>query len=342
MRKISCLFLGIIFLFFLKMPQATYGQEVIKLKMADFFPIGHISYKNSLVFIKWVQEATHEKVKIEYYPAEQLGKLKDLLHLCGQGVADIAFVPPSFYAGTLPLNTVLQLPYWTTALEGARVYRRLAAVCPELSQELMRYSVRPLVVTSISQYDVGTVKKPVRSPADLKNLKLKTSGGLFDKIAKQYGIIPVVVPSPEIYEATQRGIIDGNILSFPSVKGYRVNELEKYHTFGLRMGGYPSLWIINEKKWQKIPLDLQKALMKVAEEFSDYSANSWDEEQLSLVQQFEKEGMVIYRVPREDRAKWEAPLKGIEDIWVQDTEKRGLPAKKIFQQFYRICGEVVQ
>jgi TRAP-type C4-dicarboxylate transport system substrate-binding protein len=198
------------------------------------------------------------------------------------------------------------------------------------------------VVTSISQYDVGTVKKRVRSPEDLKNLKLKTSGGLFDKIAKQYGIIPVVVPSPEIYEATQRGIIDGNILSFPSVKGYRVNELEKYHTFGLRMGGYPSLWIINEKKWQKIPEDLRKALVKVAEEFSDYSANSWDEEQVNLVQQFEKEGMVIYRPAREDRAKWEAPLKGIEEIWMQDMEKKGLSARKVYAEFNRSCGEVVR
>jgi TRAP-type C4-dicarboxylate transport system substrate-binding protein len=257
-------------------------------------------------------------------------------------VADISFVPPSFYAGTLPWNTVTQLPYWTTALEGARVYRRVMAACPELSQELMRYGVRPLVVTSISQYDVGTVKKPVRSPEDLKNLKLKTSGGLFDKIAKQYGIIPVVVPSPEIYEATQRGIIDGNILSFPSVKGYRVNELEKYHTFGLRMGGYPALWTINEKKWQKIPEDLRKALLKVSEEFSDYSANSWDEEQVNLVQQFEKEGMVIYRPAREDRAKWEAPLKGIEEIWIQDMEKKGLSARKVFAEFSRSCGEVVR
>ena len=342
MRKWSCLFLVFILLAFLKVPQAAGGEEPIKLKMADFFPIGHISYKNSLVFIKWVNEATHGKVAIEYYPAEQLGKLKDLLHLCSQGVADIAFVPPSFYAGTLPLNTVTQLPFWTTALEGARVYRRVMAACPELSQELMRYGVRPLVVTSISQYDVGTVKKRVRSPEDLKNLKLKTSGGLFDKIAKQYGIIPVVVPSPEIYEATQRGIIDGNILSFPSVKGYRVNELEKYHTFGLRMGGYPSLWTINEKKWQKIPEDLRKALLKVAEEFSDYSANSWDEEQVNLVQQFEKEGMVIYRPPREDRAKWEAPLKGIEEIWIQDMEKKGLSARKVYAEFNRSCGEVVR
>ncbi len=342
MRKWSCLLLVFILLGFSEVPQVSYGQEVVKLKMADFFPIGHIAYKNSLVFIKSVHEATHGKLAIEYYPAEQLGKLKDLLHLCSQGVADIAFVPPSFYAGTLPLNTVTQLPYWTTALEGARVYRRVMAACPELSQELMRYGVRPLVVTSLSQYDVGTVKKRVRSPEDLKNLKLKTSGGLFDKIAKQYGIVPVVVPSPEIYEATQRGIIDGNILSFPSVKGYRINELEKYHTLGLRMGGYPSLWTINEKKWQKIPEDLRKALLKVAEEFSDYFANSWDEEQVNLVQQFEKEGMVIYRPPREDRAKWEAPLKGIEEIWMQDMEKKGLSARKVYAEFNRICGEVVR
>jgi TRAP-type C4-dicarboxylate transport system substrate-binding protein len=64
MRKCSCLFWLFILLAFLKVPQAACGEEPIKLKMADFFPIGHISYKNSLVFIKWVNEATHGKVAL--------------------------------------------------------------------------------------------------------------------------------------------------------------------------------------------------------------------------------------------------------------------------------------
>ena len=170
MKKGSCLLLvpGFVFLAFLQAPQVSYGQEVIKLKMGDSYPIGHISYQAALYFIKRVDEISNHKVKIEYYPSEQLGKLKDYLSLCGEGILDIAYVPPSFYAGQVPLNTVLILPLWTHAVEGTAIYTRLLEACPEITQEWQKYRVRPLMLSSTNQYDVGTVKKPVKSPEDLK------------------------------------------------------------------------------------------------------------------------------------------------------------------------------
>ncbi len=310
--------------------------------MGDSYPIGHISYQSALYFIKRVDEISNHTVKIEYYPSEQLGKLKDYLSLCGEGILDIAYVPPSFYAGQVPLNTVLILPTWTHAVEGTTIYGRLLEACPEISQEWKKYRVRPLMISSTNQYDVGTVKKPVRSPDDLKNLKLKTSGGLFDRIAKQYGITTVTLSSPEVYEATQRGIVDGNIFSYPSVKGYRVNELQKYHTYGLRMGGYPSGYQINEKRWQKLSPKVQNILLEAGRDYAKHSSEGWDQETVRLVENFEKEGMTIYRVPAQDRPKWEAPLKGIEEVWVQEMEKKNLPGRKVFEVFKKISQEVVK
>ncbi len=344
MKKINLLLaVVLICFFFLENPGLVQGQEVITLKMADSFPIGHFNYKSSLKFCKRVEELSNNKVKIEYYPAEQLGKLKDLLTLTGKGLVDIAYVPPSFFVGQVPLQSVMILPFWTTAAEGQEIYYRLMEACPELRQEFEKYGVRPLRVYSTSQYDVGTAKKPVRSPEDLKGLKLKTSGGIFDYIAKQYGVIPVTIPGPEMYEALQRGVIEGCILSYPSTKGYRVNELEKYHTLGLRLGGYPSTYTINEKKWKNLPQDVQKVLLQAAKEADEEFGKGWGEEELMLAEQFKKEGMVIYRVSsKTERAKWGAPLKGIEEIWIKDMEKKGLPGKKIFENFQKICEQVAK
>ncbi len=343
MKKLSVLVLVFAIVTFIGDRQTVQGQEAIKLKMADSVPIGtYVGYQAALYFIKRVGELTKDKVKIEYYPAEQLGKLKDLLNICSSGLADIAYVPPPFYAGHLPLNTVLILPFWTTASEGTEIYNRLLDACPEVKQEFLRYGVRPLLSTTAPQYDIGTVKKPVRSPEDLKGLKLRTAGGTFDKIAKQYGITSVNIPGPEVYEATMRGIVDGNIFSFPSVKGYRISELEKYHTYGARMGGYPMPYQINEKTWQKLPEEIQKALLLAAIDYDRYSGENWEKEALRLVEEFEKGGMVIHRIQAKDRAKWDTPLRGIEEIWIQDMEKRGLPGRKVFTEYKKICGEVVK
>jgi len=342
MMKLMGLLLVCAFLAFPIASPTAYGQEVVKLKMGDSFPIGHIAHQYALYFIKKAEDLSNQKLKIEYYPAEQLGKLKDSLNLCSQGILDIAYCPPSFYAGQIPLNTVLILPFWTTAVEGTQVYKRLVETTPELTQEFMKYKVRPLIVNSTSQYDIGTVKKPVRSPEDLKGLRLKTSGGLFDRIARQYGINTVSVASPEVYEATQRGIVEGNIFSYPSVKGYRVNELEKYHTLGARMGGFPSTYITNDRKWQTLPPEIQKALLEAAEDMSKVFAEAWDKEQIRLAEQFEKEGMAIYRIQPEERAKWEAPLKGIDTVWVQEIGKNTPAAIKVVENFRKITQEIAR
>jgi TRAP-type C4-dicarboxylate transport system substrate-binding protein len=342
MKKMFYVFLVFTLFACIGNPPTTQGQEVIKLKLVHSFPVTHVANLSLLRFIEEAEKLSNHKVKIENYPAEQLGKLKDFLNLCSQGIADIAYVAPAFYAGHLPLNTVMILPFFTTAVEGTEIYNRLLDTCPELNQEFLKYGARPLLLTSSNQYDIGTVKKPVRSPEDLKGLKLKTSGGTYDKIAKQYGINGVTIPSPEIYEATQRGVVEGNILSYPSVKGYRLNELEKYHTFGGRMGGFPWPYLVNEKKWQTLPGEIQKSLLAAAKNYNKYHSESWDRDSLKLLEEFEKGGMTIYRITEKDRAQWDAPLKGIEEVWIQDMEKKGLPGKKIFLEYKKICQEVAK
>ncbi len=123
-----------------------------------------------------------------------------------------------------------------------------------------------------------------------------------------------------------------------------MNELEKYHTLGLRLGGYPSGFQINEKKWKSLPQDVQKVVWQAAKDEDKDFAETWDKEQLMLAEQFEKEGMVIYRVSsKAERAKWGVPLKGIEEIWIKDMEKKGLPAaKKVFENFKTFCEQVAE
>ena len=328
------LVLALMFMFFAAPPPAMAEEgQVYKLKLADSFPIGHPGNKLALGYIEQVKKMSKNRIEIEYYPAEQLGKMKDLLKLCQGGLTDITYIAPSFYAGQLPLNTVMVLPFWTTALEGAQIYQGLMAESQELKDELGRYNVQALSVFATSQYDAGTVKQPIDKPEDLKGLRLKTSGGIFEKIAQRYGVIPVTIASPEVYEATQRGVVDGNIFSLVSIRGYRINELEKYHTLGMRLGGFPSMYVINKKSLAKLPEDLQQALIGAAEQVAAVFAFFWDEQNQKMAQEFEQAGMTIRRITPEERATWDAPLKGIEKEWITDMEERGLPGQKVYDQF---------
>jgi len=318
------------------------ADNVIKLKLADSYPVGHTCYKMAINFKKRVEEITKGKVVVEYYPSEQLGKLKDLLRICSSGVADITNVSPNFFAGQLPLNTLMASPFYTTAVEGSAINQRLLFESPEIINEYSKYGVRPIMGYATNQYDVATTKKQVKNPEDVKGLKIRTPGGFFDKIAVRYGISPVSIASPEMYEAAQRGVFDGMLLTFPAVKQYRLNELVKYYTYGLRLGSNPNSYIMNEKKWQSLPNDIKDAVLQAGKEASGYFGENWDKEQEDLAVSFAKEGGVITKISKENLKAWMQPMKGIEEEWLNDMEKKGLAGRPVFDKFKKLCDEIAK
>jgi len=71
-------------------------------------------------------ELSKGRIKFEWYPAEQLGKAKDLLALVQTGVADMADVVPGYVPDKLPLSGVSELPgQINSSCEGTRVFYAL-------------------------------------------------------------------------------------------------------------------------------------------------------------------------------------------------------------------------
>src|SRR5690625_3441013 len=83
----------------------------IKLRVADSLPVGHFFAEYATKY--WMEEVTKQtdgKVTFDYFPDEQLGKSKDLLALTQSGVADVAYVVPSYVSDKMPLSSVAELP----------------------------------------------------------------------------------------------------------------------------------------------------------------------------------------------------------------------------------------
>src|SRR5438477_11471802 len=57
-----------------------------------------------------VTKATNGLVTFQYYPAEQLGKAKDMAQLTVAGVADVSYIVPSSSSEKYPLTAVAELP----------------------------------------------------------------------------------------------------------------------------------------------------------------------------------------------------------------------------------------
>ncbi|MHB9150883.1 MAG: TRAP transporter substrate-binding protein [Thermoleophilia bacterium] len=311
----------------------TYNGEQITLKMADSVPVSHIAARVSAkVFIDRVSELTNGKVKVEYYPAEQLGKQKDMLDLNSKGVADIVDLGVSFLAGQLPLTTVMILPELDNAAVGAAVFKQVLDI-GAVADEFSRYGIRPLWGNTTPPYNVVTRDEQVTRPADLAGMKLKTSGGFYNVIAEAYGISPVTVPSPETYEAIQRGVVEGVLFSYPAVDSYKLTDVVKYITYGANFGSYANVFTINEKKWQGLPDEVKDAIAVAADDAAVASAQAWDEEEARLLVEFEKGGMEVYRIATEKQGEWAQPAEGLSKVWIESMKEKGLPGAEVYKVF---------
>src|SRR5687768_16404700 len=95
------------------------GVAAEVLRFADSLPANHLfTQVASKPWMEAVSKATNGEVKFEHYPAEQLGKAKDMLALV-QNVADVGLVVPAFMTDKLPLSSVVDLPgAFTTSCDG--------------------------------------------------------------------------------------------------------------------------------------------------------------------------------------------------------------------------------
>lgn len=313
-------------------------QEVITLKMADTFPVTHPMNAVAKSFIKKLEDTG--KIKVEYYPAGQLNKANDALNIVMQGMADISYVAPVFLPGQLELSHILSLPnIFNTPQEGNEIFSRLI---PVLLPDFQKYGVRPLFYSQTPQYNIFTSKKPINSIGVVKGIKIRGGGGITDKTLAALGSTPVTLPSAEIYEAFQRGVIDGVAINYVSARSYKLDDLAKYATLGANLGSIMVVYVMSEKSWNNLPDDLKKVVAQAAKEASEEQAKVWDDLDEKLRKEFEEKGITIYRLSPEDQKILDEVSKVISEQWVEEMEKKGYPARQAYQELLKAASEIVK
>lgn len=90
---------------------SAFADDTITIKFAMAVPPTHFTaVAGGKFFMDRATELSKGRIKFEWYPAEQLGKAKDMLALVQTGVADMADVVPGYVPDKLPLSGVAELP----------------------------------------------------------------------------------------------------------------------------------------------------------------------------------------------------------------------------------------
>lgn len=188
-------------------------------------------------------------------------------------------------------------------------------------------------------------KKPVHTLEDLAGMKIASAGKWSAEQIKAWGAAPVGMNRTDILMALQTGVVDGAIANWvgtmPVAKGGDAGwgQFAKYFT-EVNTFNTPFYVAMNLQKWNSLPPDIQKAIETASGEplINRYNKYAWETETVKNKKiSGEDYGVESIWLTPDEMARWSKIMTGIQAQFVNETESKGKPAKKLMEEYLRLC-----
>jgi C4-dicarboxylate-binding protein DctP len=190
--------------------------------------INDVSHEWLKLFKANVEKRSAGRIKVEVYPANQLGQIPRTVEGVALGTIEMTVPAVGFLIGLEPRFQVFDAPGLFESVEHAQrvftdpeVRKRLATFGAAKGVEpLFTFANGPLMLLS---------HKPVRSVADLKGQKIRVPGGapLHLEPFRRLGALPLSMPLGEVMPAMQNRAIDGFTAAYIVFVAFKYYDVAK-------------------------------------------------------------------------------------------------------------------
>jgi len=312
----------------------TGWADTVDLKLAHFMPVMHIQHQKSfLPFAQKVEKLTGGKIKIKIFPGGTLGDATQLADSVKSGIADIAFVVPTYTTGRFPRSAAFDLPFlFDDALHAAKVAYDLYD--QYVADDFKDYQVLWLLSCGPGQFH--SVKKPILGLGDLKAMKMRSPSSPMSRAFTLWGANPVSMPLPELHGALEKNIIDGMLTPASAITDFRLTEIIRHMT---KADVYISVMavIMNKEKFNALPDFARKALAEAGgKAWGLASARAYDEQDADTIKKITAAGKVTVRtLPEGEKKLLRERVKVMETDWIAENARKGIPAEALLRAIHR-------
>lgn len=247
---------------------ASAGPKVIKWRMATAWPSGIPLYTDMAeVFAKHAEALSGGRLKLQVLPGGAVAPALEVTDTVSKGITAIGHNWPGYDIGRDPTTAILggyaggmesvPMMHWLYAGGGKEMWRQFRM--EKFGVVAFPCGIRPPEAFAHSH-------KPIRTLDDFKGLKMRTVGA-WAQILPELGGSVVSLPGAEVYQALERKVIDATEWATPGenvISGF--HEIAKYIIVpGAHQPSAPFEVVINKKKWDALPKDLQAIIERAAE-----------------------------------------------------------------------------
>ncbi|WP_026959764.1 MULTISPECIES: TRAP transporter substrate-binding protein [Aliagarivorans] len=240
---------------------ALAADKVYKLKLAQTWGPNFPVFGDAVInMAKMAEEMSGGRLQIRIDASNKHKAPFGVFDLVKSGQYDMGHSASYYYKGKVP-NTL----YFTTMPFGMNAPEQHAWLQYGGGQELMNqvYAEHNLVPFPGGNTGVqmgGWFRKEINSVDDLQNLKMRIPGFAGEVLAK-LGATPVNIPPGELYTSLERNTIDALEWVGPSLDlrmGF--HKIAPYYYMGWHEPATELMFIVNKKKMESLPEDLQAIL----------------------------------------------------------------------------------
>lgn len=296
--------------FFALAAGAAAAQQKVILKFAHHAPVTFPYQDGALKFKEVAERLSNGRIEVQVFGGAQLGGERDLLEGVRLGTVQVA-IGAGALANFAPVYNVIQLPFLIKNQD--HMVKIADGPAGKLLAERIEQQGGFKVLGFFSTGDSGiqTVKGPVRTPADLRGVKIRVmeNPALIESM-RALGANPTPIPFPEVYTSIKQGVVDGATIDYTALWTTKVYEAVKYVTEpGFHFLAEPRPVVMSAKFFASQPADVQQWITQAATEAVLYERVLFKDRQNKAIEELRAKGLTFVKM---DDAAF---LVALQPVW---------------------------
>ena len=287
-------------------------------------------------------EASNGRLQFTFYPGGSLLGATETMDGVKDGSADMCWSCSSFFGGRFPVSEFINLVGTgiDSAREATEVFNTMWEEVPELQEEFKDWKMVALHACTFAPF--STVGKKVETQEDFGGLQIRAAGTVASKYVEALGATPITMPTGDVYEAVEKGVIDGFANDWHNIDCFKLYEPIDY-CLNLPIN-FTSCWVaMSWDAYNKLPADLQAVVDEFAGGYAGAMAGYWwDSCRYWVADKMVENGVEIVE-PSAELKEWATSpelVQGLQDWYVTYLNDAGHDGQALFDQCMAIVASV--
>lgn len=289
------------------------AQQKLVLKASDVHPAGYPTVEATEHMGEKLLQATGGRLSLQMFAAMQLGGEKEAIEQAQVGAIQLARVSVGALGPVVDDLNVFNLPFLFRNTEHMQ-----HVIDGPIGQELLdKVTNNPQAqLVGLCWMDAGArsmydSKRPLRSIADLKGLKMRVIGNpMFVDMMNALGGNGVAMGYDQVFSALQTGVIDGAENNPPSFVFDNHYQVAKYFTLTEHLI-VPEILVFSRRTWDSLSANDRDLIKASAREAQSEERKLWTDYEQKAFDRMKQAGIEVVQIA--DKKPFQDAVKPVWD-----------------------------